>query len=94
MLSEQERIVASARAPEKPAFRRLKGLENRVERRIVTLIGRVTYKTTTCPKLNSSYAPLDGPNPLSQTRYERQICDLRPAVYSFSPPIKTAITAF
>jgi hypothetical protein len=43
VLSEQDRIVARAKAPAKPAFIRLKGPENRVERRIVTLIERVTY---------------------------------------------------
>jgi hypothetical protein len=43
VLSEQERIAAMAKATAEPAFRRLKGPENRVERRIVTLIERVTY---------------------------------------------------
>jgi hypothetical protein len=43
VLSEQDKIVARARAPAKPAFGRLKGPENRVGRRIVTLMGRVIY---------------------------------------------------
>jgi hypothetical protein len=54
VLSEQDRVVAMAKAPATPTFRRPKEPENRVERRIVTLIERVTYKTTTRPKLNSS----------------------------------------
>jgi hypothetical protein len=54
MLSEQATIVARARAPAKASFKGLKEPTNRVERRIETLMGRVTYKTTTQPKLNSS----------------------------------------
>ncbi len=92
--SEQERIVARTKAPAKPALRGLKRPENRVERRIVTLIERVTYKTTTRLKLNSSYGHLGGINPFSQTYFERQFCDGTSTLQSFSPPIKTAMIAF
>jgi hypothetical protein len=64
-------MVARARAPAKATFKGLKEPTNRVERRIETLIGRVTYKTTTQPKLNRGYSALEGLNPLSQTVYER-----------------------
>ena len=73
--SEQERAIARIMALAEPALRRLKYVERLVERRIVTLMWRVTYKTTTCPKLNSSYTLLEGLNPLSQTDCERQFCD-------------------
>jgi len=43
VLSEQERIAASATALAEPALNRLKKAEIPVERRIVTLKKRVTY---------------------------------------------------
>jgi hypothetical protein len=43
VLSEQERIVARIADAAKPALRTLKDLETPVERRIVTLMKRVTY---------------------------------------------------
>jgi hypothetical protein len=42
VVSEQERIVARTRAPAALALKRLKNAENPVERRIVTLMKRVT----------------------------------------------------
>src|SRR6195256_2010227 len=73
--SEQERAIARTRALAEPALMRLKYAERLVERRIVTLVWRVTYKTTTRPKLNRCYGHLEGLNPLSQTHSERQFCD-------------------
>jgi len=53
VLSEHERSVARTADPAKPALIRLKDPKNPVERRIVTLMKRVTYLTTIRPKLNS-----------------------------------------
>jgi hypothetical protein len=52
VLSKQERITASNIATAEPALRSLKYPESPVERRIVTLMMRVTYKTTIPTKLN------------------------------------------
>jgi hypothetical protein len=54
VLSEQEKIAARTKAPEKAVLRRLKVPEKAVERRIDSLMWRVTYKTTIPPKLNST----------------------------------------
>jgi hypothetical protein len=52
VLSEHDRIPARTTALAELALRRLKKAEIPVERRIVTLKKRVTYKTTISPKLN------------------------------------------
>ena len=49
--------------------------ENPVERRIVTLVWRVAYKTTIQFKLNRSYGLVEGTNSLSQIDWQRQICE-------------------
>ena len=43
VVSEHERVSARIAAPAEPALRWVKKAENPVERRIVTLVKRVTY---------------------------------------------------
>src|SRR5438105_10528180 len=65
VLSEHETLNAATTAAAEQALKRVNRDENPVERRIVTLVWRVTYKTTTHPKLNRSYGLLYALNPLS-----------------------------
>src|SRR5438477_12819420 len=74
VLSTQEKIVARMRADD-PTLRTRENPEYPVERRIVTLVKRVTYKTTTRPKLNRCYGLLYGLNSLSQINWQSQICE-------------------
>src|SRR5438132_2748726 len=75
VLSEQETVKAAKAAAADPALMRGNTDENPMERRIVTLVWRVAYKTTIQSKLNRSYGLIEGINSLSQINWQRQICE-------------------
>ncbi|PYO46801.1 MAG: hypothetical protein DMD72_11795 [Gemmatimonadetes bacterium] len=75
VLSEQETVKAAKAAAADPALMRVNTDENPMERRIVTLVWRVAYKTTIPSKLNRSYSFVEGINSLSQINWQRQICE-------------------
>src|SRR6266550_7783651 len=109
VLSKQPKIVAATTAND-AALRTREKPEERKVRLIVDSVVGATCKTTIHPKLNRSYAAQQAFNPFSQTDWQSQICERPPddyglisgvylvacggGVYSFSPPIRTAMIAF